>query len=470
MIPVGPRACQDGLCLACTALPHGPFARPRLCCPQCPCYYGPIRQSRCHSPPCRFAACAPSPSASRPSLLWSANHSLGATTSAPEPTTAALARYLDRRPLAFALGRGLGSCSSPYNPLHVGCPFRRCSVRSPLRPQDLLALLSGRTCRPRGLLPELSSSLVTHRGCQASLRSQTGQLLRRDFHPLGRHRYRLHLPTGRHSGGLGRTARGTGAPDAARLLRRACVGVVGLCRWAVAHRGGWVRRSGPCPRPYLFRQRDQSRGPSLRRRSSSPPSPVLRPPRTPAALRPLSPSAYTVGLCRTSAAQSGLSCSVPLLQRVLLPVPRRDLPPNRIHGLETWPSPRHARLGSRIVSLTRRQASLDVAARAVAPLPRLSPLRALDTALHQSASRPQVAVCYRALRRLPGRDSHPLELHSMAPPRRPLARLPRLCRHDAPRREHSTRRAGRPRSASRATAAQYGRSMEAGGSSTAAFR
>ena len=59
--------------------------------------------------------------------------------------------------------------------------------------------------------------------------------------------------------------------------------------------------------------------------------------------------------------------------------------------------------------MTRRQASLDVAARVVAPFAQLSPLKAFDTTLHQSASGPQVVVCYQALRRLPGRDSHPLE-------------------------------------------------------------
>ena len=56
------------------------------------------------------------------------------------------------------------------------------------------------------------------------------------------------------------------------------------------------------------------------------PSSVLRPPRTPAAQRSISPSAYTSRLAVTTAAQTGLSCSAPLLERVLLPVPRRDPP------------------------------------------------------------------------------------------------------------------------------------------------
>ncbi len=44
---------------------------------------------------------------------------------------------------------------------------------------------SDRLSRPRGLLPELASSQVALRRRQVVLRSQTGQLLRRDFHPLG---------------------------------------------------------------------------------------------------------------------------------------------------------------------------------------------------------------------------------------------------------------------------------------------
>ena len=43
---------------------------------------------------------------------------------------------------------------------------------------------------------------------------------------------------------------------------------------------------------------------------------------------------------------------------------------------QTWPSPRHDRLGSRIVNLSRLQASLDVAARGLAPS-----VEALDTPL-----------------------------------------------------------------------------------------
>ena len=51
---------------------------------------------------------------------------------------------------------------------------------------------------------------------------------------------------------------------------------------------------------------------------------VLRPPRTPAAQRSLSPSAYTSRFAVTTAAQTGLSCSALLLERVLRPIPRGD--------------------------------------------------------------------------------------------------------------------------------------------------
>ena len=104
------------------------------------------------------------------------------------------------------------------------------------------------------------------------------------------------------------------------------VGVVALCPQAQARGGGWVRACRPCPRAYLLRCHDHRRDPSLRPRCSSRPSPVLRSPRTPAAQRPISPSAYTGRLAATTAAQTGLSCSAPILARVLRPVPRRDPP------------------------------------------------------------------------------------------------------------------------------------------------
>src|SRR6185436_17726497 len=163
-----------------------------------------------------------------------------------------------------------------------------------------------------------------------------------------------------------------------------------------------------CPRPFLQLKRDPSRGPSLRWRSSSPPSQVLRPPRTPARHAATSPSAYTQRSAATTAAETGLSCSPPCLQRVPLPVPRRGPSLHtRTRPRWAWPSPGNARLGPRIVILTRRQASLHVAARAVASAPRLSLWAAFDAPLWPAASRPSAGACYRALRCLPGRDSHP---------------------------------------------------------------
>ena len=149
------------------------------------------------------------------------------------------------------------------------------------------------------------------------------------------------LPTGQNVGGYGRTERGSGDPGAAWLPSIACAGVVALCRWACAHRGCWAERTRPCPRAYLHRSRDQSRGPSLRPRCSSRPSPVLRPPLTPAALRSLSPFGLCSRPCPTWAAQTGLSRSPANLVHVLLPIPRRD--PRclltRSRAPRTWPSP-----------------------------------------------------------------------------------------------------------------------------------
>ena len=120
--------------------------------------------------------------------------------------------------------------------------------------------------------------------------------------------------------------------------------------------------------------------------------------------------AFTIGLYAsrtlTQAAQTGLSCSVRFRAHVLRPLPRRDLRHVylRTEASQTWPSPRDDRLGSRVVNLTRLQASLDVAARVLA----LS-VETLDTPLEPQDSHPALGVCYSALRRLPRRDSHPLE-------------------------------------------------------------
>jgi hypothetical protein len=195
------------------------------------------------------------------------------------------------------------------------------------------------------------------------------------------------------------------ASGAAWLLPIARVQVLVLCPRACARGGDWERSCRPCPRTYPFSERDQSRGPSLRRRCSSPPSTVLRPPRTPAAHDVTSPSAYTRRLAPTRAAQTGLSCSSSSLEHVLRPIPRQDSRRVllRTSAPRAWPSPRHARLGSRIVSVSRRQASLDVAARALAPSE-----KALDAPLRPRRSLAAPGACYRTVRFLSARDLHPL--------------------------------------------------------------
>src|SRR5678815_1098152 len=137
--------------------------------------------------------------------------------------------------------------------------------------------------------------------------------------------------------------------------------------------------------------------------------------------------AFTIGLYEslapTRAAQTGLSCSVRLRTRVLRPLPRRDPTHvrHRTGARRTWPSPRNDRLGSRVVNLSRLQASLDVAARVLA-----SSVEAFDTPLGPPESLPMPGACYSALRRLPRRDLHPLETNSV--------KLTLICqpRHDAP--------------------------------------
>jgi len=187
----------------------------------------------------------------------------------------------------------------------------------------------------------------------------------------------------------------------------------------------------PFPRAYLLPRLDHRRDLSLRSRCSARPSTVLRSPRTPAPQRSISPSAYTSHLAATTAVETGLPCSALLLQRVLRSIPRRDSMRVfvRTLALRAWPSPWRERLGSRIVSLSRLQASLHVAARVVAPS-----AEAVDVPLGTRGSLPAPGTCYPALRRLPGRDFHPLEKCSVKPRSAPLPRALARVRHGAPRR------------------------------------
>ena len=139
--------------------------------------------------------------------------------------------------------------------------------------------------------------------------------------------------------------------------------------------------------------------------------------------------------------QTDLPCSVLLRGRVLRSLPRGNPRRSfRIVSSRMLLSPWRERLGFPIVNLSRLQASLHVAARVLAS--RCS--RALDVALRPPGSLLAPATCYPALRRLPGRDSHPLEKRSKA------RRSPegcRLRRHGAPSLERN--RSGRPGAAIR---------------------
>src|SRR5262249_47178813 len=129
----------------------------------------------------------------------------------------------------------------------------------------------------------------------------------------------------RHSSRCGRTARENAYPDAAWPLPSAGLEGVALCQ-PLCGRGGWADSFvRPCPRAFPLLPRDHRRDPSLPTRYSSCRSQVLRSPRTSAARRSTSPSAYTSDLVATTTAQSDLPCSALLLQRVLRPLPRGDL-------------------------------------------------------------------------------------------------------------------------------------------------
>ena len=229
-------------------------------------------------------------------------------------------------------------------------------------------------------------------------------------------------PGGRHASRSGPSGHESVAPGIAWPRPRVGVAIGARGRRTDVRRGSWNRTSQSCPRACLLDQRDHRRDPSLPSRCSSRGSSLRRSPRTPAAHDSLSPSAYTSRVAPTRAAQTGLSCSVRLPARVLRPLPRRDRRYVflRTEASPTWPSPRHDRLGSRVVNLSRLQASLDVAARVLA-----SSEEASDTPLGPPESLPVPGVCYSALRRLPRRDVHPLGTNSMK------QTMSCLFRHDA---------------------------------------
>ncbi len=248
------------------------------------------------------------------------------------------------------------------------------------------------------------------------------------------------LPTGRHACRCGPARHENVGPVVVWPPSRVGVAIGALCRGTRVPRGGWNRSCRSCPRASSLCRHCPRRDPLLRPRYASRASPLLRSPRIPAAPGSFSPSAYASRAAPTRAAQTGLSCSVRLRVRVLRPLPRRDLRHMhlRTRAPQTWPSPRHDRLGSRVVNVTRLQASRDVAARGLAPS-----VEALDTPLEPRESPRALGVCYSALRRLPRRDLHPLEQNDVIQTRA------RLHRHDAPWADstaaHRTGRANRVR-------------------------
>ncbi len=270
------------------------------------------------------------------------------------------------------------------------------------------------------------------RGRQAILRLLLRARLRRCSHHRhltlrGSHGLASTLPPGRHAWRPGRTVRGSAASCSAWHTSTACVAVVALCRW-----GLWALR--PRPRTYLHPQTRSKQG-------SFPPPHCLRLRRydDPLGL-PLGTTRFRAlrlypSLCPTWAAEEGLSCSARLLRYVPPSLPRGGPArvPERARCL--LPSPRHDRLGppkllsdDNLTRLARR--SLRVAARSSAPS--LFHL-AFDAPLGTRGSPREPGACCSALRRLPRRDSHPLETRDLRRVPLPRTRPGSPSRQDAPR-------------------------------------
>ena len=112
-------------------------------------------------------------------------------------------------------------------------------------------------------------------------------------------------PRGRHASRCGRTARGNDVPGAAWPLPTVAVGVVALCRGLTP--AGVVGTGLAGHALALTSASDMTTAGTLPsgRVVLSRPSPVLRSPRTPAAQRSISPSAYTSRLALTSGCADG---------------------------------------------------------------------------------------------------------------------------------------------------------------------
>ena len=166
-------------------------------------------------------------------------------------------------------------------------------------------------------------------------------------------------PAGRHASRSDPTGRGSAVPGIAWLRPRVGVAVGALCRWAGAHRGSWIRTCRSCPCASLRPRRDHRRGPSLPLALF-----VASDPRyyDPLGL-PLRRARFRRRLIRAALPRPGLrrrASRVPFVSvhACCAPYPAETRRASlRTEARQTWPSPRHDRLGSRVVSLSRLQAS-----------------------------------------------------------------------------------------------------------------
>jgi len=234
------------------------------------------------------------------------------------------------------------------------------------------------------------------------------------------------LPVGRHPCRPGHITRENVGSRSAWHTSIACVAVLVL-----SLRGCWALR--PCPRTYLQPPARPKQGPF-------PPACSPRPHRyyDPLGLPPDTTRFRALRLYQsphpTWIAGTALSCSASTLRDVPPPLPR-EAPvhaPTLAHC--AWPSLRHDQLGApnhlSVDNLTRlARRSLLVAARRFAPCRHA---QALDTPLAVERSHAPRGACFPALRRLPGRDSHPRSRCSLNSHARRIAPSCVIVRQDAP--------------------------------------
>jgi len=160
-----------------------------------------------------------------------------------------------------------------------------------------------------------------------------------------------------------------------------------------------VTKAGPLPIPRVL-----------------PAGKVLWTPRTPSRLPVLSPSAYRPGLCRTSAAGEGLSCSVSGCRRMLSSIPRGC--PASIRCSDAVCCLRRDMIGSATppFGYISHEAARFASCWAYGFASRPGAVQ-LPSGFRRSARpsgfRPRDGACYAALRRLPRRDFHPQVRHSV---------------------------------------------------------